>query len=400
MGCVAFGNLGVDDLGERIEEMLALARELDSPWEEAIALNDLGHFHMSSGDPEGAEAHLAAGLRVAAGLEHSTFATTLLHATHSELQLSAGRAREAVAAGRRAVALAGELGADVNPYLLGMAVVGLVQALLALGRFEEARLAGDAALERLGDGVPQARSMILSAVAEALREAGRPEDAYDALARGAELERQALREFAQLQRGLERARAENAKLQALVEELAEAHAELHRRSEQLEVLQEQLRDQADRDHLTGLRNRRYLAREGMPSGTVSLALLDLDHFKAVNDRFGHLVGDHVLVRVADLLVENVRGEDVVVRTGGEEFAVLMPLARQEEAVRCCERLCSVIASEPWDRIARGLRVTASIGVASTSEGRRMGELEQIADERLYAAKRAGRDRVEHGRAAA
>ena len=400
MGCVAFGNIGVDDLGERFAEVLTLARELDSPWEEIIALNDLGHFHMADGDPGAAEADLADGLRIAATLEHSTFATALLHATRSELRLSTGRAEEAVADGRRAVALAAELGEDVNPYLLGMAVVGLVQALLALGRVEDASAAGDAALERLGDRVPQARSMILSAVAEALREAGRPEDAYDALARGAELERQALREFAQLQRGLERARAENAKLEALVEELAEAHAELHRRSEQLEQLQDQLRDQADRDWLTGLHNRRYLAREGMPGGAVSLAVLDLDHFKAINDRFGHLVGDQVLVRVADLLVENVRGEDVVVRTGGEEFAIVMPQARQEEAVRCCERLCSVIASEPWERLARGLRVTASIGVASTSEGRDFGELERIADERLYAAKRAGRDRVVHGRAAA
>jgi diguanylate cyclase (GGDEF)-like protein len=227
------------------------------------------------------------------------------------------------------------------------------------------------------------------------------EEAYDALARGAELEREALREFSRLQLGLERARLEasatrreadalgvkNRQLEALLAELADAH--------------EQLRDQADRDWLTGVHNRRYLARAGdglavTRPGPVSLAVIDLDHFKSINDRYGHQVGDRVLVRVARLIEAHVRSEDIVVRTGGEEFAVLMPASRGEEAAACCERLRAMIGDEPWADIAPGLAVTASIGVVSVPGGADIGDLERIADERLYAAKRAGRDRVVAG----
>ena len=104
-------------------------------------------------------------------------------------------------------------------------------------------------------------------------------------------------------------------------------------------------------------------------------------------------GDQVLVRVARLLLDHVRAEDVVVRTGGEEFAVLMPGARIGEATACCHRLRTVIGGADWDDIAPDIAVTASIGVVSSSEAADMDELERLADARLYEAKRAGRDRV-------
>src|SRR6201999_2080431 len=118
------------------------------------------------------------------------------------------------------------------------------------------------------------------------------------------------------------ARRESDELAAKNRELAQAHAELVLRTRQLEGLQEQLRDQADRDWLTGLHNRRYLARElerlteERRHGPLSLSVLDLDHFKSINDRFGHDVGDRVLVRVARLLCDALRDTDVVVRSGG------------------------------------------------------------------------------------
>src|SRR5215204_4289043 len=136
---------------------------------------------------------------------------------------------------------------------------------------------GDLA-EAEADRVPQARSMILGTIAATLRDAGRAEHAYDVLLRCVEVERAAMRELSELQLGLERARIE----------------------------MELLRDQAERDPLTGLHNRRHLQRAHDVAGPVGLAALDLDHFKAVNDRFGHEVGDRVLVRVAELLREQVR----------------------------------------------------------------------------------------------
>jgi diguanylate cyclase (GGDEF)-like protein len=255
-------------------------------------------------------------------------------------------------------------------------------ALVALDRVD-ARAAGEAVLARLGDRVPQARSMILGSVAAALREAGRPEEAYDTLLRCAELEREAMREFTELQLGLQRAHLE----------VAAARREA-----------EALRDQVDRDPLTGLHNRRYLVRARATGGTglalpgpVSLAVIDLDHFKAINDHFGHPVGDRVLVRVAELLVEELRTEDVIARTGGEEFMVLMPRTAAGEAWACCERLREAFHDEDWDGLAPGLALTASIGVVSAPDAADLDGLERDADDRLYAAKRAGRDRaVGHG----
>jgi diguanylate cyclase (GGDEF)-like protein len=156
---------------------------------------------------------------------------------------------------------------------------------------------------------------------------------------------------------------------------------------------------ADRDWLTGLHNRRYLARElsrhaaDPDAGPYSLAVLDLDHFKQVNDRFGHDTGDQVLMRVAALLLGGVRGQDVVVRTGGEEFVLLMPQTDVIAAAAACERVRLSISNEPWDALVPGLSLTTSVGVATADDARDLQALAELADRRLYQAKRTGRDRV-------
>ena len=161
----------------------------------------------------------------------------------------------------------------------------------------------------------------------------------------------------------------------------------------------QLREQAERDWLTGLRNRRYLAR-ALETGAaerlevpLAVAALDLDHFKAVNDGFGHGVGDQVLVRVARRLSDVLRERDVVVRNGGEEFLVLMPATGSSAAAACGERIRRAVQDVPWDAVAVGLRVTASVGVAVAQSPSALDAVLGLADERLYAAKRRGRNRV-------
>jgi diguanylate cyclase (GGDEF)-like protein len=226
------------------------------------------------------------------------------------------------------------------------------------------------------------------------------------LLRSAELEREAFAEITELRLSLDRAVAqarlahsESHALAAKNRELARAHAELERRAGQLEQLQAQLLDQADRDWLTGLHNRRYLARElAKPAGAgaatlLSVAVVDLDHFKEVNDRHGHSIGDRVLVRAADLLCGVLRTTDVVVRSGGEEFLVLMPLTDAEAALHCAERIRDAIGREEWGQIATGLTLTASIGVATTACTQDLEQLIRVADTRLYAAKHGGRDQV-------
>lgn len=158
------------------------------------------------------------------------------------------------------------------------------------------------------------------------------------------------------------------------------------------------------DGLTGLHNRRYLSthldsvmeRMRDSEKPVSLLMIDVDHFKRVNDTYGHGVGDEVLHEIAQRILRNIRGFDLAARYGGEEFAVVMPDTPVEVALGVAERLCGKMASEPVhvtgskDRI----RVTLSIGVA-VSEGpdETAKKLLKRADEALYEAKRAGRNQV-------
>ena len=327
MGCVAFGNVGVDDWPERLRLLLELTEAAGSAWEQSIAHNDLAHLRMAEGDLAAAETHMRRGLELAHSLApRNRFALGVLHCTRAEMRLRAGAPDAALAdAGRATEHLTSS--PEVNPYLLAMTVLMEVEALLALGRVEDARRRRPRARTARRARPPGPRDDPHSAVAEALRGAGRHGGGLRRARPRRRLEREALREFSELLLGLERARIEMAAL----------------------------REQADRDPLTGVRNRRYLDRAragatGDAGRPVSLAIVDLDHFKSINDSFGHHTGDAVLVRAAELLVEHVRAEDIVIRTGGEEFAVLMP--------HCDARRAAAVAS------ACGRSSTASAGTRS------------------------------------
>jgi diguanylate cyclase (GGDEF)-like protein len=404
--CPVFGNVDVTDLDVRIGELLQLAIETGNPWEEAISRNDRACYLQLKGDVGAAADELERALAAARAVPGAnSFALAVIHATRADIRLTLDRPREALADAEHSIDLLSASG-DPNPYVLGAAVRADVEARMSLGQLEDARRAGEDVLAWLGDRVPQTRSLILSTLASTLHAAGRLEQAYDALARASELERKAFQELSELQLRLERANLEtraarrtSAALAAKNRQLADAHAELERRAARLEALQAQLREQAERDWLTGLHNRRYFASElerlagGTGDGCLSLAVVDLDHFKAINDRFGHELGDQVLVRVAALLCDDLRSSDIAVRSGGEEFLVLMPGTELNAASACCERMNQRIRDEPWGQLAAGLTVTASVGVAATDDPSDVAALTRAADERLYEAKRSGRDRV-------
>ncbi|HUO74918.1 MAG TPA: GGDEF domain-containing protein [Solirubrobacteraceae bacterium] len=149
------------------------------------------------------------------------------------------------------------------------------------------------------------------------------------------------------------------------------------------------------DPLTDVPNRRYLemalssrlAEVRRYGVKVSLAILDLDNFKRVNDCHGHVIGDAVLRMVATALAANERSEDVVARLGGDEFVIVLPHADEDAAVGICERLRMLIAGSALEQDGTAVRVTASFGVAGAVEDDDFESLMQRADERLYRAKK-------------
>jgi diguanylate cyclase (GGDEF)-like protein/PAS domain S-box-containing protein len=168
-------------------------------------------------------------------------------------------------------------------------------------------------------------------------------------------------------------------------------------------LRETLRTQAVRDSLTGLYNRRYmehaLEREVLRAArnrrTVGLLMLDLDHFKGVNDSYGHEVGDLLLRSVGEFLLANVRAEDIACRYGGEEFVVMLPEATLAMTQTRAEQLWKGIQGLTVNVRGELLRpLTTSVGVAAFPEhGHTLAGLLRAADVALYAAKHQGRDRV-------
>jgi diguanylate cyclase (GGDEF)-like protein len=165
---------------------------------------------------------------------------------------------------------------------------------------------------------------------------------------------------------------------------------------------EELRELAHRDALTGLYNRRYvderlpvlLAEAEKTRTPISLAIVDLDHFKRVNDTLSHNTGDTVLRQIGQLLSDAATGRTVAARLGGEEFLLILPDADAREAQLRCEDLRLRIRGHDWASVTHGLPVTTSIGVTTALTGHHtVSDLLEQADHHLYAAKRAGRDRV-------
>jgi diguanylate cyclase (GGDEF)-like protein/PAS domain S-box-containing protein len=174
--------------------------------------------------------------------------------------------------------------------------------------------------------------------------------------------------------------------------------ELERYHRDLEEANDQLRKLAVTDELTGLRNRRSFEERLVMEFSMarrrkrelSVLLIDVDNFKTINDRWGHAAGDEVLRRLGTILRTTVRLPDLPARYGGEEFVVLLPESGEESAMGLARRVMQRVAAEDWENEP----LTISVGMAAMNESLESGfQLVELADEALYAAKRAGKNRV-------
>ncbi|WP_051564401.1 GGDEF domain-containing protein [Desulfovermiculus halophilus] len=188
-------------------------------------------------------------------------------------------------------------------------------------------------------------------------------------------------------------------MSALNNELSTLGRELSKKNRELEEANARISELMRTDPLTKLANRRFFQerfgqmfslaqRQHLP---LSVVMLDIDHFKAVNDTFGHAAGDKVLAALGDLLQKGTREEDLAARFGGEEFIVCLPHTRAGQAWDFAQRIRSELAG--LDILSNGYTITISAGAAELVGGDSVDELINRADKALYRAKEAGRDRV-------
>jgi len=411
-----------------------LARD---PQARAWALNRLGTAHVDLGDPERGRQLLQESLEEARRLQDAELEFAALNNLGSHLNWRMlGRAEERADAAQlfaraleqlqQARAVAERLG---QTHALALAQVNLawawrengqLQAALAAAEQADALAAKDglvligvhARIERAltlvaqGEAV-QAHELLLSldglvqpldgwsqlslcrALAAAQRALGRFEDALHTLEKFHRLAMQEARIRSELHLHLLKRQHEL--------DLARQQAQRARLEAEMQRLRaEQLRREAHEDALTGLYNRRFvdeqlpvLRERSLKLGRPLLALMvDADHFKGVNDAYGHRVGDEALRRLGALLLRHTRVSDLAARMGGEELLLLLPDTPFERAREVAERIRHQVECEPWDKLAPGMKLTVSAGLAVVGEGSDpLGE----ADAALYRAKAAGRN---------
>lgn len=185
------------------------------------------------------------------------------------------------------------------------------------------------------------------------------------------------------------------------EEMATAYEVLEKSNATIQEQAERLKEISIHDELTQLYNRRQFNEQAEKmfshakrhNHSIVFMMADIDHFKQVNDRFSHAIGDEVLRKVADIFQINTRENDLVARYGGEEFVVAFPETPLEQAVSLCERLRRLISDYHWHEIAPELHITISIGMNADLHLDNFEQMLTAADSKLYEAKDAGRNQV-------
>lgn len=440
-GCV-HGELGDYAQGiQALEEQIEVSRQIGDPDMEAIGLHDLGALHMAR-DPVRAEPYFQAtrALLNQPGRPNSASDRALL--TYLALNTGELRALHNDAGAARPLLLEAveRARSERLPFLEGTAKSIWGGMELRLGQLERAETLLREAYLQLSEEGQGASWEAVPPLIEVLTRSGQLERARDFLREQLEvatreqmrpLEVQLHASLAEVLEGLgdtagalghlrahlalfRRVYAEEAeqKVRALEvqhrTQLIERDAELARQNnlelraalDQLGRLHEQLEDVSLTDELTGVRNRRFLMTRGAAilgaasaARPAALAVVDLDHFKAVNDSLGHDGGDQVLREFAALLQGELRAHDVVVRFGGEEFVALLPDTPLDRAAEALERVRAALRTRPWTSAPLRAPLTFTAGVTACPGDDLLAALRR-ADQLMYAGKNAGRNVIQ------
>jgi diguanylate cyclase len=369
-----------------------------------LALNGLsaiaiGVFHRLCGAVPDAEAQSALDQGLTAAIEaHALLAQVpdpvyevAITGNLGEVLLHQGEWERAEPPLRLALALALQRGLTAHAWRIQASLGGW---LLATGQTLQSLAAMHTLLAEMGSAAPpQTASRAHHVAYRACRVLKRHAQALTHFEAMEQIERRRAISQLQAQSALFVTRAEAQRVQWQAEQ-AQQDAQHHR------ARADEFAASAECDPLTGLGNRRHLQRrwaellptvqrEGWP---LALALLDIDHFKQVNDLHGHATGDRVLTVVAQLLRERTRASDVMVRYGGEEFLLVLPGMSPDLARDMCERLRELVAAHPWADLGVPQGLSVSIGLVADLEGD-LAALLTRADQALYRAKAQGRNRV-------
>lgn len=276
-----------------------------------------------------------------------------------------------------------------------------VRALRSIGQIQQAREVGALALAGPGRHDLLAAAEVHEELSLLEEEAGDLSAALRHHRSFHSLHTQALNNAAVLGSAIVSSRLQAQGLMAEAEASAARARQLSLENRALAARAEALGQEALTDPLTGLANRRHLEHfmrniasdHGELGREMSIALVDIDHFKQINDRFGHSKGDEVLTALASILHRNTRTGDLAVRFGGEEFVIFFASAALLEARKICERLRREVERHSWADLHDQLSVTVSIGVSRLPHGGDLRPTLERADAALYRAKGAGRNRV-------
>lgn len=400
-----------DEVRRLLEQSLACAREGRDDESEFWALNNLSNLigiqaarHADGGDRDAARPLVAELVQVVEqALQVAERTGHWLHRAYAIANLADAyivdgehaRARELVQE------YAGLARQGHAPRLLAYANLDEVRLYRAEGRIDEAIAVIDCdAHRRFLHGNDDLALSSETALYELHKRAGRFEAALRHHEVASRMNEERLTRKAEQQVSVMLARLELEQARAAAER-SRLDAELNaQRAQVLEFERERLHRAAHEDPLTGTGNRRAadeaLARrlaERPVDGSLCVALVDVDHFKVVNDTHGHAVGDAVLAALGTLMRQGLRSRDEVFRYGGEEFLLVLAGASPEAGQEICERLRQAIERHDWAAIAPGLAVTASFGLARHVSDEAAARLVQRADAALYAAKHDGRNRV-------